>query len=247
MKFRRPQALQRHAVATPLPSPYARILNGTVFLSILTWAAYLVGVVYHQTLLDDLGIDSDIYPQDAARYFIFAFYAFFSSFISLLSPMLSDFTVAGVILLAWILIMVVVLLMVMLEERLWVKRIQAQVKNARRLRQISFSIALPIFGSLITFYTPILIAFFLILPVAVGQGAGKRDAKNYLKRIEKGCEVVSKQRFFCAEIMEDGKPIAFGLVIAATDKHVAIVEQNRSRSIPLEGKELVRRRHETVP
>lgn len=246
MKFKRPQSLQRHEAVATHSSPYARLFNGTVLLSVLTWAAYLVGVAYHQTLLSGLGIDADLYPQDAAQYFILAFYAFFSSFAILLSPMLSDVTVAGVILLAWALLTIVVLVIVKLEEHWWVKQMSARLKTHRRLRQVSFTIAFPVFGSLVTFYTPILIAFFLMLPVLVGEGAGKRHAKDYLKRIEKGCEVVLKQQFFCTEITEGGKPIAVGIVIAASDKHIAIVERNKSRSIPLEGKELTKQFHGTA-
>lgn len=236
MKFRRPQSLTRPPRVLPDRAPYVALLNSTVILTTLTWTAYLVGVAYHQTLLDAVGINADLYPQQAASYFVFGFYACFATLIAVLSPMLSDMTVAGIIVLAWTILTVIAVASVILEKHRWVTGVRSKVTQSRRLRQVSFTIFFPIFGSLLTFYIPLMIAFILTVPVLVGQSAGKRDADNHIANIEKGCTALAQGNAACTEIVEEGSLVAIGIVIAASEKHIAVLEEGQSRSLIIDGK-----------
>lgn len=246
MKFRRPQSLIRREASLPPALPYARLINGTVIITGVTWTAYLVGVVYHQTFLDHLGISPDLFPKQASEYFIFAFYACFSLVVAALSPMLSDVTIAGVIILIWISITALVVVSVVFEKHRWIQGVQSKAKQ-RRFRQVSFAIVFPILGSLVTFYVPLLIAFVLTMPVLLGQSAGAREASNYFKYIDAGCEAKVNNISPCTEITEGGKSIAVGIVVAASETHVAVLEKFGSRSLLLEGRELRKQRPRTEP
>lgn len=243
MKFRRPQSLtQRHSESKPTPFSINALLNGTVIITAISWTAYLVGVVYYQTFLDRLGFNPDLFPKQASEYFIFAFYACFSSVVAALSPLLSDMAVAGAIVLFWILITLIAFLSVFFEKHRWVKAVQSKARQ-KRFKQISLIIIFPALGSLVTFYVLLIFAFILTVPVLLGQSAGEREAKNYLEKISVGCGVSTS----CTELTESGRLIAAGIVVAASEKHVAILEKASSRSFTLEGRELIRQRQQSKP
>lgn len=243
MTFRRSQVLARRTAEPSVVPPYFALVNGTVVITAITWTAYLVGVVYYQTFLDHLGVSPDLFPKQASDYFVFAFYACFSSVIAALSPIFSDVTVAGLIIAFWILITLLALSSVIVEKHRWVQIMLSKAKQ-RQFKLVSLSIMFPVLGSLLTFYSLLLVGLTMTMPLLLGQSAGAREASNYLKRIADGCASSANISSPCTEITEDGETIAFGIVLAASSTHVAVLEKSGSRSLILEGRELRKQRQQ---
>jgi len=223
-------------------------INGTIIITALTWTAYLVGVVYHQSFLSELGISAELYPQEATGYFIYAFYACFSTLSAILPPMLSDIIVALVIVFVWVFVTAIGLIAVALEKHRWVISIRSRFMERPLLKKVSFTIFVPLLGSILTFYVPLFFALILTMPVILGQTAAKREAKSYLEKISKGCESLSRKNFpSCTEVTEGGRRVSIGILVSASEKYVGMLEKTGSRSILLDGKELSTQREERSP
>lgn len=248
MTFNRKQSLKYvKEKKLPIKASFA-LINGTIVITALTWTSYLVGVVYHQSLLSELGISAELYPQEASEYFIYAFYACFSTLSAVLPPMLSDVTVAVVIFLMWVLVTAIGLTVVALEKHRWVTSIQSKFIDSPQLRKVSSTFFIPMVGLILTFYVPLLFALILTMPLILGQTAAKREAKSYLTKISRGCENLLRENPYpCIEVTEAGKQVSVGILVSASEKYVGILEKTGSRSILLDGRELSTHRLERAP
>jgi len=228
--------------APPVRSSHRDLLNGTVILSALTWTSYLVGVVYQQVWLDSLGINSELYPAAATEYFVFAVYAYYSTLAAILSPILKDVTVIGKMILIFSALTAIGVFSVLCQKHRFALALRSKIAANPRFKSFSLVVVIPILGPVMIFYVLLLLSFVLTVPIVVGTTAGKREAQSNIEMIASGCDSATVLGNYCTVIKDDGKSVALGLVVAASDKYIAVVEKTGSRSVILDGKELFKLR-----
>jgi hypothetical protein len=77
----------------------------------------------------------------------------------------------------------------------------------------------------------------MVIPVAVGQAMGQKQARDDAAHYAKGCDIDPQEGYYCTLITESGKKVALGFIVDASSEYVAIIENGRSRSIPVKDKE----------
>lgn len=223
-------------------STLVTFFNGTVLLTILTWTAYLIGFVYHETYLARLGITPELYPKGAETYFIYAFYAC-HVLLSKLLPFLTNEAVVFVgIFLFCLFICIVNAFFKHLERSNWAAKVRQRLEHRSRVRATFVSVTISMLASFLTFYVPLTFMFATSFPILIGASAAGYEADNILEKTAKGCVPYANERFGCAEITDKGNVIAKGIVIEASGNYIALIDGSNSRSIRLEGREIVRHR-----
>lgn len=213
-----------------------RILNNAFIATIATSAIYLIGITYYQTYSTILKIPYALHPKTTPDYFLYAFHAFMELFPAWL---IESIKIKAVILILILFAIWVITNMFLdwIDTSAWNKRAKTRIPSAG-LRRIGKAALIPSVILAIFFYAPLFCVIVMLLPVSIGEGMGRKAAERDLKITKHNCATIEKSYAYCSTIIQGDKEIATGYIMDASDKYVTIIEDGKTRSIPLEGKEI---------
>ncbi|MGF6272337.1 hypothetical protein ABIB38_000679 [Massilia sp. UYP11] len=200
---------------------------------LLSGAAYLTGVAYHQAYLNAFRIPLNLLEKSTADYFLYAYMAVAESGMRLLGSGLV--VIAAFIFGAYF-----------WQSLRWVDRKTTQSSQLQWLRsRMRMNPLLRLLGNLVLVPTLVIgfsyLAFALfvlfIMPMMFGQAAGARRAAEDAEVYTLGCDKVQPGIRYCNDVFEAGNPtrIASGFIIDSSEKYVAIYESDAVRTIHVEG------------
>jgi hypothetical protein len=237
MKNELPDGATPSPVSATKASLWAAVLGNALIASIFTSTAYLVGVVFQQQYMKTLKFNYELYPKSSAEYFLYSFIAFFQMFPAWLTAASNGFKIIVLVGAFAFFLVLVNYLGNRLGESKWMKRRQEKLSGNAKLRILGPFLYVPALTITTIFYVPLFFAVIMVIPVAIGEIMGKKQAEEDAAHYAKGCDIDPKEGYYCTLITESGKKVALGFIVDASSEYVAIVENGRSRSIPIKDKE----------
>jgi hypothetical protein len=213
------------------------LLGNAVVASAFTSTAYLVGVVFQQQYMKALKFNFELYPKNSSEYFLYSFIAFFQMFPAWLTAVSNGFKIIFIVALFAFFLVLLNYLGDKLGKTAWIKRRQERLGKNTKLKALGPFLYIPILSVTMIFYVPLLLAIIMVIPVAIGEKMGQKQAREDAAHYAKGCDIDPKEGYYCTLITESGKKVALGFVVDASSEYVAIIENGRSRSIPIKDKE----------
>jgi hypothetical protein len=223
-------------------APRAQSLNWTSALSVLTALVALgsvilhfIGDVSHRQYLKFWGVDSGLFPKSTDWILINGYYSLVTRFIVILDVIFKN--------LLWLAVVAIVagLYVAFLlspmgggrgELPSWLKRRPEWVRRlfANMLTTALFVAAFPLALFVLT--------SVMVIPAALGEGAGRATAESELGVFQKGCVASARP---CVEVRKEGQLVATGFVLDSSTSYLAIFDERtqQGRVIPLDKVELV--------
>lgn len=209
-----------------------------VAVPLLSGAAYLTGVAYHQAYLNAFRIPLNLLEKSTADYFLYAYMAVAESGMRLLG-------FSGLVAIA-----AFIFGAYFWQSLRWVDRKTTQSSQLQWLRsRMRTKPLLRLLGNLVLVPTLVIgfsyLAFALfvifIMPMMFGQAAGARRAAEDASVYTLRCDKVQPGVRYCNDVFEEGNPvrIASGFIIDSSEKYIAIYESDAVRTIHVEGKRFV--------
>ncbi|WP_211468366.1 hypothetical protein [Collimonas silvisoli] len=218
-------------------------LNQAFILAILTPTAYLIGVAFYQSYMRTLRVAFELYPKTSTDYFLYAFEALLEFFPSGLKSAGTDIRIIAAVfgVLVYIALMNIgaAWLESWLDSSEWMKRRREKVKMSKSIGLLGDIFLMPTVVLMAIYYIPIFITLLMLIPVLVGQSAGRDVALRDKAGFEGGCTNPKDKKAFCTQVLDGGKPVAVGFVVEASEKFVALIADGVARSIPIKDKEFV--------
>lgn len=223
-------------------SPSAQSLNWTSALSVLTALVALgsvilhfIGDVSHRQYLKFWGIDPGLFPKSTDWILINGYYSLVTRFIAILDVIFKNlhWLAAAAIVVGFY---VAVLLTPMGGGRgeipAWLKR---RPEWVRRLLRNMFTTALFVGAFPLAMF---ILTSVMVIPAALGEGAGRATAESELGAFQKGCTASARP---CVEVRKEGHVVATGFVLDSSTSYLAIFDERtqQGRVMPLDNVELV--------
>lgn len=215
----------------------AVLLGNAIVASVFTSAAYLVGVVFQHQYMKALKFNVELYPKSSSEYFLYSFTAFFQMFPAWLTTVSNSFKIIIVVASFSFFLVLVNYFGDKISKTAWIKARQERLGENPKLKALGPFVYIPVLAVSMIFYVPLFLGLVMFVPVAVGEMMGKRQAHEEAAHYAKGCDADQKEGYYCTLITESGKKVALGFVVDASSEYVAIIENGRSRSIPIKDKE----------
>lgn len=216
--------------------PILTIVNNALIASTLTSAAYLIGVAFHQTYLTALKVPYTLHKKDSSDYFLYAFQALLELFPMWLteSTKLNGAVLIFLISTAWFLANLVIE---------WVSNSELRRRSKNRTISSKWQIVgkaalYPTAMIFFAIYIPLLLSIIMLFPVLIGEKMANKVAARDIKSMNIPCDSNQKKQAYCSDIVDGEKTIATGYMIDTSEKYATIFENGRSRSIPIEGREI---------
>lgn len=214
-----------------------KLFTSAIFVSILTYTAYLIGMIYYQEYMNSMHFNYQIFPKNSTDYFIYCYNALINLFPTWLVAEISGIRIVVVIVSLCVLLGAVNLGGKLISESKWMIHHQKGIGQNKRIRLAGHFFLPPFLALVFLYYTPIFLSIVLFVPVLIGGQMGRKVAAEDIKKYERGCDVKKNAGIYCTEVIEAGKKISVGFVIDASDKYIAILDGGRARTIPISGKE----------
>ena len=198
--------------------------------AIATPILYSAGKQFDSAYLRAFGIDSDLFPKAIQEYLLLGAGAFIRASAGSLSSILEDFRgmywqFALSLLVAWG--------WVEMQERGWKQAFSERLKG-QGVRQIYIGAFFILGGPLIAIAAIILalglVVILLIAPLQMGTDEGKSTAQAVIKKIRKDSCGKSQLESSpsCTVVTRDGSIVARGMLVAASDKFLAVHEAGKT-------------------
>lgn len=194
--------------------------------------AYLIGVTFHQTHLEQFGIDPGAFPQGHSDYMVFAVLAALTDLdivVRAISKSKALFTVIGTLFATGAVSYALYLGATWLGKR---RRGRPPLSPRTKL-MATYLLAVPLGGTYLMFAVPIVFAMAMILPVEIGTSAAIAIAKDEKADYAKGCAVHSHGKL-CFRVMDGKDVVATGFIIEQSKETVALWDKGIIKVLPLE-------------
>ncbi|WP_288379312.1 hypothetical protein [uncultured Massilia sp.] len=203
-------------------------------LPILTGAAYLTGVAYHQSYLGAFGIPPKIIEKTTTDFFVYAHSAVTESLFIIVSSALATLVVVGF--LTSFLFQVLKHFEKKARHSGRVNQLRTDWTNRRHVKLLLELLALPAITVLIIVYMVFGLLSALIFPPSLGAATGSQRAKEDLNAFKKDCSVGADNHRYCSEIRENETLIACGYLIDSSPEYIAVFDEGKVRTIPAANK-----------
>jgi len=216
---------------------------GAISAAIGGVSLHLMGQVAHRVYLQHMGVSADQFPKTTDWLAINGYYTLGGQ---LLGLMKAFFAHAGLIVLAILGFGVYMYGMEILGR--WLKSKAPALKLAGLPAWASDVIRNLLASAFVVIGIPVAVMFMmlvLLLPAIVGETAGKDVAAKEMTRFMAGCDRGELNTSAnCSQIVMDGKVLATGYVIDASQSHVAIFNPETQRTTVMEtaGKTVIGKR-----
>lgn len=212
------------------------LINNALIASTLTSAAYLIGITFHQSYLTALKIPYTLHTKNSSDYFLYAFQALLELFPLWLteSTKVSGAILIFLISISWFLANLVVE---------WVNNSQLSRRGKSRNISPKWKIVgkaalYPTTMIFLAVYIPLLLSIIMLFPVLIGEKMANKVAARDIAAMSAPCGSNHKKYIYCSDVMDGEKSVATGYIIDTSEKYVTIFENGKSRTIPIEGKEI---------
>lgn len=212
---------------------------GAISAAVGGLSLHLMGHVTHRFYLHQMGADAGLFPKTTDWLVINGYYALGGRLLSLLEAFLAH---------AWWIVLAAVVLGCYLYgmEALgrWLKT-KAPITGLPWLPSWASDLLRNLFlSSFVVIGIPVAAMWAMLiflLPAVVGEIAGKDVAAKEMALFMAGCDnKESSRKVQCSEIAEDGKVVATGYVIDASQSHIAIFDPVARRTVVTEtGKKVI--------
>ena len=203
-------------------------------LPILTGAAYLTGVAYHQSYLRAFGIPPKIIGKNTTDFFVYAHSAVTESLFIIVSSALATLVAVGFLTSFFFQVLKHFEKKARRSGR--VNQLRTDWTSRRHVKLLLELLALPAITVLILVYIIFGLLSALVLPPAVGEATGSQRAKEDLVAFKKDCSVGAGSGRYCSEIRENDTLVACGYVIDGSAEYIAVFEDGKVRTIPAANK-----------
>ncbi|WP_292933156.1 hypothetical protein [Noviherbaspirillum sp.] len=208
-----------------------------IILSILTAAAYLTGIAFHQEYFTYFQVNHGFFPKSSSDYFLFAYRAILEILPAWLNFAGTDLRMVVILFFALVSTSIIIKIGGMLDNSERMKRVRARANKNKIFALIGELLLAPTIGFAAVYYIPIFIAILMIIPVGVGSFGGQKAAKADMERFEKGCQTSKGSDAFCTQIIDEENIIASGFIIDISDKYVALIENGNAKVVPIKERE----------
>jgi len=199
--------------------------------------AYLVGVTFHQTYLDQFGINPGAFPQGRSDYLVFAVLAAMKDLNIILGAVLKSkalLSAAGTLAIVGAVSFALVQGVTKLGKR---HRGRPPMSTRTKLLVI-YLLVLPIGGVYLMFAVPAAFATVMVIPVELGAAAAVAITSDDIADYEKGCAVHSHGKR-CFNLVDGKETIATGFIIQQSKETVALWDSGIIKVLPLEKRGLI--------
>lgn len=211
----------------------------TIVGSTLTAGAYLTGLAYHQAYLAQFKVIEGLFPKSSSEYFLYAFQAAIELLPAGLVVAGTDLRIPAILFGTVLFVMLIAKASKALEKSERLKHLQLKARQNKKFQLFGEFLALPAITVAATFYVVLALTFILILPAILGGISGKHAAENEMKRFAKGCKSIKGSIAFCTRILDGETTVAQGFIIQSSDRYVALIEDGKSRVIPIKEREFL--------
>jgi hypothetical protein len=206
----------------------------TFLAALLTPAAYLTGVSFHQSYLETFQIPYGLFPKASSDYFLFAYRAVMEAMPAWMNFLAKEHWPAVLIFLVLLYFSGFVKFARWIEKREFSKRTTERLRNNRAMKFISELLFVPAIGLAAIFYIPTATVILLVIPIYIGSTGGEKAAQSDLMRFQGGCSQPKDQKAFCTSIIDNGKPNGAGFVIDASEKYVALLDGEKLKVLKID-------------
>lgn len=203
-------------------------------LSITTLAIpilYLIGYGYYQGYMGAFGVSVDFFPQSVQNYLVAAFFAFSYAIVATLNIVAEQF---------WIYLILAAFMAGFGALMVWISSDAQQLairKHRERIRSNPLSlyffvpIGLGIFSLVTPYFLVVALSIFVAVPY-IAHKIGDDEAKASIEAF-RGCPVNERpNNKNCVYIYHEEKLVAKGLLIARSDEHIALFEDDKAVILP---------------
>lgn len=194
---------------------------------------HLIGQVSHRTYLDQMGVSAGHFPKATDWLLINGYYTLAERLMVMINAFLTH---------TWQIVLAILALGLYMFgiERLgrWLRN-KGPIFNLSGLPAWASDLLRNIFASTFLFIgAPTAIMFLtviLLVPAILGETAGKDIAAKDMRRFAEGCESGGTNTAAnCVQILMDGKVLASGYIIDASQTHVAVFNPATRRTTVME-------------
>jgi|GEM_PF-5818702 len=192
---------------------------------------YIFGYAYDQGYLQAYGISNEFFARSLQEYLVFSFFAC----INIATGALELFTnntlsfIVFALIVGGIALASVITYKHRIDDRLHSKSVS--IKEHRWFDYIFFPVISASFAIVIPFMAITAISTILLVP-AIAYFKGKNMAEKEIL-IAKTCSYSSSQTEECVSLLENGKPIASGKLVARSSTHIALFNQGKTSIYPV--------------
>jgi hypothetical protein len=229
---------------SPLKPNWSRLTKiGAISAAIGSVSLHLMGQVAHRVYLQQMGVSAGHFPKTTDWLVINGYYTLGTRFLALMKAFF-----AHTLLIALAILVFGVYMYGMEVLGRWLKSKAPALKLAGLPAWASDVIRNLLASAFVVIGIPVAVMFVmlvLLLPAVVGETAGKDVAAKEMTRFMAGCDRgESNTSANCSQIVMDGKVLATGYVIDASQSHVAIFDPETRRTTVMEtaGKTVVGKR-----
>ena len=215
-------------------------LSEATILTVITATLFLTGYLYDQGSLASYSLNDEYFPRTFQFYLERTFFVFLTVMSDLISYLgRNPFSTVGISAIFALVFLVMIFM---------VKSVRVQELHQKSLKKGSALVKNkwfdPIFFPVISFILGSFLPYILIIavgtattPLWVGFFKGKADSEKAIKQF-KGCDINKQSKIYsCIFILKNKKPIASGLFIAKSDKHIALWDGSDPHIYPLKNDE----------
>ncbi|MGA4332490.1 hypothetical protein ACI2U6_17360 [Ralstonia nicotianae] len=207
--------------------------------AVTAYAAYLVGVAFHETYLGSFGVSPGAFPKGHSDYLVYAVEAVLKDLGAVLSGIMTlkaMLSVVGVLLAIGCICWLLVELAIAADKRY---RGPRHFSLSPRVKLIAvYLFALPLGGAYLLFAIPTVFASVMILPVQLGVAAAKAMAADDKADFKKGCAAHARGKH-CFVLREGKEIVATGFIIEQSKDTVAIWDSGVVQVHPMEKRSLI--------
>jgi len=216
---------------------------GAISAAIGGVSLHLMGQVAHRIYLQQMGVSAGHFPKTADWLVINGYYTLGTRFLALMKAFFSH-----TLLIALAIVVLGVYMYGMDVLSRWLKSKAPALKLAGLPAWASDVIRNLLASAFVVIGIPIAVMFMmlvLLLPAVVGETAGKDVAAKEMTSFMAGCDSgESNTPSNCSQIVMDGKVLATGYIIDASESHVAVFDPVTRRTTVMEmaGKTVIGKR-----
>jgi hypothetical protein len=216
---------------------FALVRNTSILVPVLSflgyYAPYMVGLAYHERLLNQFDIPPGLFPSDTHQVFISAYQAIlevwadWSKFAihSYVVPV--SFFILGITFISWFALRV--------HKR---KKFEASEPANRKPQSkwVQLPVLFLIFGIAVASLSvtlPIVLFPVLALPASLGQQGAQLVAERNIKLLAGGCGIENEKHIYCQAVVDKDKVIAVGFEIATSDTRIALYQPKQTKIVKL--------------